>query len=78
MVGAICAFTLNGTTYLATGGSDGVVQISDPTKEGAALIIPTRDSVWSVAHADGVLFAGMATGVLAIRLDPDSLRHSLG
>jgi len=78
MVGAICAFTLNGTTYLATGGSDGVVRISDPTKEGSALIIPTRDSVWSVAHADGVLFAGMATGVLAIRLDPDSLQHSLG
>jgi hypothetical protein len=39
---------------------------------------PTRDPALAVAHADGMLFAGTITGVVAIRLNPEFLRVEEG
>jgi WD40 repeat protein len=76
-VTAICAFTLGGIPHLATASHDRTIRIWNPATDARALVVPTRDPCRSVASADGMLFVGTETGVLAIRLDTDFLRHSL-
>jgi hypothetical protein len=44
----------------------------------ATLVLPTRDAVLSLAYADGLLFVGTTTGLLAIRLDPGCLSRPHG
>jgi WD40 repeat protein len=71
-VEAIHALALGSTTFLATAGYDRTVRIWDPAKAVCILIVPTRDPALSVAYAEGLLFVGTASGLLAIRLDLDS------
>jgi len=71
----IHALAFDGTTFLATAGSDGTVRIWDPAKEVCIMTVPTRDPALSLGYADGLLFVGTVTGLLAIRLDLDFLAH---
>jgi WD40 repeat protein len=72
-VNAICTYTHDGGTLLTTASGDGTVRIWDPMKEDSVLVIPVRDEARAVAYADGLLFIGTATGLLAIRLDLEVL-----
>jgi hypothetical protein len=65
----------NGTTHLATASRDRATRIWNPAKETAVPAIPTLDDPTSVAYADGLLFVGTTTGLLAIRLDPELLNR---
>jgi WD40 repeat protein len=74
----ICAFVLIDTTYLASGSDDRTVRIWDPARDTPTLVIPTRDPVYSLAYADELLFIGTGAGLMAVRLNADYLRESLG
>ena len=67
-VNAMCAYTADGEPRLASASNDGTIRIWNPELDTSPLVIPVRDSAWSVDHADGLLFVGLETGLLAIRL----------
>lgn len=69
----VCAFALGGTTLLATSGLDATVRIWNPATGAAGPVIPVQDPASAVAYADGLLLAGTSAGLLAFRVDPESL-----
>jgi WD40 repeat protein len=69
-VTAICTLTFNDSTHLATISHDRTARIWNPANGTCPLVIPVRDEALSVACADGLLFAGTKTGLLAIQLNP--------
>ena len=81
-VTAVCAITFGGEAAgLASASGDATVRIWDPESDSSPpLIVPTRDPAFAVAwdEALGLLFIGLETGVLAIRLDAESLRKPQG
>jgi WD40 repeat protein len=76
VVTGICAFILDGTACIATSSRDRTVRVWDPAVKASRLVIPTRDGASAVAYADGLLFVGTETGMLAVRLDADYLARS--
>ena len=68
----VCAFTRGGQTYFATAGGARSVCVWDLATGTTGVIVPTRDEVYSVAYADGLLFAGTSTGLVAIKLGPSA------
>lgn len=68
---ALCTVAAGGRTLLATGGNDRAIRIWDPLTETTIEEIPVHQPVQAISYASGLLLAGTAAGLLAIRLDLD-------
>ena len=76
-VKSICTFTLDGQTFIAAGGNDRTARIWVHTEAAPVLVAGVRDEVFALTYAADSLVIGTATGLLAIRPNPDTLHRAV-
>ena len=68
-INSVCTFEWENRTFLASASDDRTLRIWSVDTQAIEMVIPVQHQALSICFLDGVLYAGLSAGLIAVRLN---------